>query len=74
MAKGEIIQFPRGDDGAQGFVREPTSPPSHRPAAGEPEFFVPLGVPVLAVVMRLKSRLPRVRLRATDKGENPPPS
>ncbi len=33
MAKGEIIPF-RGDGEAQGFMREPTSPPSRRPAAG----------------------------------------
>lgn len=35
MAKGEIIPF-RRDDGAQGLVRKPTSPPSLRSAAGEP--------------------------------------
>lgn len=35
MSKGEIISF-RGDDGAQGLVRKPTSPPSLRSAAGEP--------------------------------------
>lgn len=69
MTKGEIIQF-RGDGEAQGFMREPTSPPSHRSAAGEPEFFVPLGEPVLAVVMRLKSRLPRVKV--TGQGGRQP--
>lgn len=73
MTKGEIIQF-GGDGEVQGFMRKPTSPPSHRSAAGEPEFFVPLGEPVLAVVMRLQGRLPRVRLRATAEGEKPSPS
>lgn len=72
MRKGDIIQFPRGDDGAQGFMREPTSPPSHRSAAGEPDFFVPLGEPAHAVVLRLKGRFPRIRVRTA--GEEPPSS
>lgn len=78
-----------GDGEAQGFMREPTSPPSLRSAAGETVIqfpgvsaaasagvqedagvssasasstFVPLSVPVRAVVLRLQGRFPKVNV------------
>ena len=84
MSKGEIIPF-RGDGEAQGFMREPTSPPSRRPAAGSGEdagvssasasSFVHVSEPVLAVVLRLQGRFPKIRVRGADREEaNPRPS
>lgn len=75
MSKGEIIPFQSGDETSCFRVTNgelPVSSPSA--ASGGFEYFDNPGDAVMPVILRLQGRLPRVRLRATDKGENPPPS
>lgn len=70
MAKGEIIQF-SGDEAGCFHVTNgqlPASPPVRR--TGEPLEFEPLGEIVLAVVLRLQSELPRVRVERMQAGDD----
>lgn len=75
MTKGEIIPFQSGDETGR-FHRAdgelPVSPQVHR--TGEPEFFVPLGEPAFAVVLRLRSKFPRISVRTAAEGDKPPSS
>lgn len=75
MTKGEIIPFQSGDETGRFRVTNgelPVSCPSA--ASGGFEFFDNPGDAVIPVILRLQGRLPRVRVRATDKGVKPPPS
>ncbi len=47
---------------------------SPRPAAGETENFIPLGMPVQAVVMRLKGNFPKIRVPAGYAEPGAPPA
>lgn len=75
MTKGEIIPFQSGDETGRFHHADgelPVSCPSA--ASGGFEYFDNLGDAVMPVILRLKSRLPRVRVRATEKGGKPSPS
>ncbi|MGJ7039170.1 hypothetical protein J2Y63_002425 [Shinella sp. BE166] len=76
MTKGEIIPFQSGDETGRFRVTNGELPVSCPAAASSGGFenFDHLGEAIMPVILRLQGRLPRVRVRATEKGVKPPPS
>lgn len=73
MKTGEnVIPF-RGSVRDQGIHAASDHPDAPWSAAGEPNFFIPLGDAALPVILRLKGKLLRVSVRARV-GDKPAPS